>query len=426
MANVVIVGAQWGDEGKGKIVDVLMQDLDWVVRYQGGSNAGHTVEIGAQRYALHLIPSGILRPDKTCVIGNGVVVDPQELVDEIARLAGAGIGVRGRLFVSDRAHMSLPCHKAVDAGSESRRRTGDKLGTTLRGIGPTYADKAARTGLRMGFLAGPNLAARLRARLEADLETLAAQGLPTFDLEASFAELCGAAEILRPHIVDTVPLLHRAMAEGKNILFEGAQGTMLDLDFGTYPFVTSSNSTAGGAATGTGVPPRRLDRVIGVIKAYTTRVGAGPFPTELNDDLGERLRQRGREFGTTTGRPRRCGWFDGVVARYSAMVNGIDEWALTKLDVLDGLPEIRIATSYRLDGRSMDTPPADAAAFARCEPVCESVPGWSAPTADVSRFEDLPEAARRYVRRLETLTGVPVRMLSVGPRRDRTIAVPAA
>lgn len=421
MANVVLLGAQWGDEGKGKIIDVLMEHADWVARYQGGSNAGHTVIIGDRKYVLHLIPSGILRPDKKCVIGNGVVVDPIDLVEEIEGLQALGVEVAGRLFVSCRAHVVLPHHKALDADREERATSGPKLGTTRRGIGPAYMDKVARVGLRMGSLAGANAAADVREALRRGNEALRLHGLPPVDIAGWSDRICAAAARIAPLIANTSVLLNQAIARGERVLFEGAQGTMLDVDFGTYPFVSSSNATAGGACVGTGVSPRRIDRVIGVIKAYTTRVGEGPFPTELKDALGDRLRAVGGEFGATTGRPRRCGWFDAPLARYSALINGIDEWALTKLDVLDELETIRIAVAYRFGGRLIETPPPDARDYARCEPVYEEVPGWRCSSRDVRSPEDLPPRLRSYVARIEQLTGVPVGLLSTGPARHNTM-----
>lgn len=421
MSNTILIGAQWGDEGKGKIIDVLTERADWIVRPQGGNNAGHTVEIGAEKFVLHLVPSGILTPGKRCVIGNGVVLDPVALVEEIKGVEARGISVAGRFFISDRAHVVFPYHRMLDAQGEARRAKGDQIGTTQRGIGPTYADKAARFGLRMCDLVDPEFPALLRSRLEEKNRALAALGAPVVVYEEVLAAVRQAMEILRPFVCDVVPLLHAAAGRGESLLFEGAQGIMLDLDFGTYPFVTSSNASAGGACTGSGFPPGRIDHVVGVLKAYTTRVGEGPFPTELADADGEELRRVGREFGATTGRPRRCGWFDAVVARHAAMTCGVDEWALTKLDVLDGFATIRICTAYELDGRRIDHFPANVRDVARCRPVYEDVPGWQASTREVIRFADLPENAKCYVARLEQLTGVPVGILSLGPRRESTL-----
>lgn len=421
MPNTILIGAQWGDEGKGKIIDVLTERVDWVVRPQGGNNAGHTVEIGAERFVLHLVPSGILHAGKRCVIGNGVVLDPVGLVEEIQGIEARGISVAGRLFISDRAHAVFPYHRMLDAQGEARRAKGDQIGTTQRGIGPAYGDKAARFGLRMCDLVDPDFPALLRARVEEKNRILAAMGAPAVVYEEILAATHKAMETLRPLVCDTVPLLHGAVERGEDILFEGAQGIMLDIDFGTYPYVTSSNAASGGAATGSGVPPNRMDRVVGVLKAYTTRVGEGPFPTELLDATGEELRRAGHEFGATTGRPRRCGWFDAIVARHAVMTCGVDEWALTKLDVLDGFETLKICTAYELDGRRIAHFPANVREVARCRPVYEELPGWRVSTRAAARFADLPAAAQRYIARLEQITGVPVGILSLGPRRESTL-----
>jgi len=421
MSTTILIGAQWGDEGKGKIIDVLTERADWVVRAQGGNNAGHTVEIGAEKFVLHLVPSGILTSGKRCVIGNGVVLDPVALVEEIRGVEARGIAVAGRLFISDRAHVVFPYHCMLDAQGEARRAKGDQIGTTQRGIGPAYADKAARFGLRMGDLVDPEFPVLLKTRVEEKNRVLAAMGAPVVAYDEVLAATRQALATLRPLVCDTVPLLHAAVERGERILFEGAQGIMLDLDFGTYPFVTSSSAGSGGACTGSGVPPNRMDRVVGVLKAYTTRVGEGPFPTELNDAAGEDLRRLGREFGATTGRPRRCGWFDAVVARHAVMTCGVDEWALTKLDVLDTLATLNICTAYELDGRRIAHFPANVREVARCRPVYEELPGWQASTRQVARFADLPENAKRYIARLEQVTGVPVGILSLGPRREQTL-----
>ena len=421
MPNTILIGAQWGDEGKGKIIDVLTERADWVVRPQGGNNAGHTVEIGEEKFVLHLVPSGILHEGKRCVIGNGVVLDPVALVEEIKGVEARGISVAGRLFISDRAHVVFPYHRMLDAQGEARRAKGDQIGTTQRGIGPTYADKAARFGLRMCDLVDPEFPALLKSRVEDKNRILAAMGAPVVAYEEVLAATRKAMEVLGPLTCDVIPLLHAAAERGESLLFEGAQGIMLDLDFGTYPYVTSSNAGAGGACTGSGFPPGLVDHVVGVLKAYTTRVGEGPFPSELTDAVGEELRRVGREFGATTGRPRRCGWFDAVVARHAVLTCGVDEWALTKLDVLDGFATIRICTAYELDGRRIDHFPANVREVARCRPVYEDVPGWQASTREVTRFADLPENAKRYVARLERITGVPVGILSLGPRRESTL-----
>jgi len=424
MSNTVLVGAQWGDEGKGKIIDVLTENVDVVVRYQGGNNAGHTVEIDEERYVLHLIPSGIFRPGTACIIGNGVVVDPIALMAEVKELAGRGLIVDGRLFISDRAHAVFPYHRALDSSREGAAlKGGTKIGTTQRGIGPAYGDKIMRTGLRMVDLTTADFAERLTKRLEENNKLLVSAGAEPIKKDAVLQQYLEAAKALKPFITDTATMLNKARIEGKSMLFEGAQGTMLDIDFGTYPFVTSSNSTVGGACTGTGVPPQCIDRVVGVIKAYTTRVGEGPFPTELKDGTGELIRTRGREFGATTGRPRRCGWFDAVVGRYSAMINGVDYWAMTKLDVLDEINTLRVCVAYECDGKTFDTVPASLDLLARCKPVYRDFEGWMAPTKDVTRFEDLPAKARAYVAKLCELTGVPLGILSVGPRRANTLRI---
>ena len=425
MSNTILIGAQWGDEGKGKIIDVLTERADWVVRAQGGNNAGHTVEVGEERFVLHLVPSGVLHAGKRCVIGNGVVIDPVGLVEEIKGIEARGFPVAGRLFISDRAHAVFPYHRMLDAQGEARRAKGDQIGTTQRGIGPAYGDKAARFGLRMCDLVDAEFPALLKSRVEEKNRVLAAMGAPVVVYEDVLAATQKAMEVLRPLVCDTLPLLHGAVARGEEILFEGAQGIMLDIDYGTYPYVTSSNASSGGASTGSGVPPNRMDRVVGVLKAYLTRVGEGPFPTELLDATGEEIRRIGREFGATTGRPRRCGWFDVVAARHAVMTCGVDEWALTKLDVLDTFETIRICTAYELDGQRIDYFPANIREVTRCKPVYEDVPGWRTSTREVARFGDLPELARRYIARLEQLTGVPVGILSLGPRRASTLILDA-
>jgi adenylosuccinate synthase len=421
MPNTILIGAQWGDEGKGKIIDVLTERADWVVRGQGGNNAGHTVEVGEERFVLHLVPSGVLHAGKRCVIGNGVVLDPVALVEEIQGIEARGFSVAGRLFISDRAHVVFPYHRMLDAQGEARRAKGDQIGTTQRGIGPAYGDKASRFGLRMCDLVDPEFPELLRSRVAEKNRILAAMGAPVVVYEDVLAATQRAMETLRPLVCDTLPLLQDAVARGENILFEGAQGIMLDIDFGTYPYVTSSNASSGGASTGSGVPPNRMDRVVGVLKAYLTRVGEGPFPTELLDATGEELRRVGREFGATTGRPRRCGWFDAVAARHAVMTCGVDEWALTKLDVLDGFETIKIGVAYELDGKRISHFPANIREVARCKPVYEELPGWRTSTREVARFADLPDCAKRYIARLEQLTGVPVGILSLGPRRASTL-----
>jgi adenylosuccinate synthase len=418
MANIIVVGAQWGDEGKGKIVDLLTGHFDIVARYQGGHNAGHTVIIQGKKYVLHLIPSGILRPDKVCVIGNGVVIDLVALKHEIEHLESVGIVCRGRLFISDRAHVILDYHRALEAADEERRGE-DCIGTTSRGIGPAYEDKAGRRGLRIGDLINPPSARRI---LEANLaarQELASRGLPGID------EICERTLALGSefsvYFTDAAQYLNRAMDEGKWVLFEGAQGTLLDVDHGTYPFVTASNATAGGACTGTGVGPTRIDGVVGIAKAYTTRVGKGPFPTELIDSLGEEIRSRGAEFGASTGRPRRCGWFDAVVVRHACLVNNLDTLVITKLDVLDGLSEIRVCTGYRYRGRLLDSFPPDLQVLMECQPEYETLPGWDKPTAGIREFDDLPLRARDYLKRLSEHVRAEISLVSTGPDRAQTI-----
>ena len=423
MPNTVLIGAQWGDEGKGKIIDVLAGQVDIVVRYQGGNNAGHTVKIGDEHYVLHLIPSGILRDDQICVIGNGLVVNPSALLDEIAEVEAAGKKVQGRLFVSDRAHIVFPYHRALDAAREALLAEGSKIGTTGRGIGPCYSDKVTRTGLRAGDLLTPDYPALLQSRIVEANKVLAAMGGETLQEEAVMQDYLEVAERMRPYIKDTVTYLGEAIQQGKTVLFEGAQGTMLDIDFGTYPFVTSSSATAGGACTGSGVPPHKIDRVVGVIKAYTTRVGEGPFPTELFDANGTRMRDAGGEYGATTGRPRRCGWFDAVVGRYSAMINGVDFWAMTKLDVLDTFETLRVCTAYEYEGQRLTAMPASVNVLEKCKPVYEEMPGWCEPTSHITAYEDLPERARADVEYLCELTGVPLGILSVGPKRESTLRI---
>jgi len=423
MPNTVLVGAQWGDEGKGKIIDVLTEDADLVVRYQGGNNAGHTVKIGDDKHVLHLIPSGILRDDKTCVIGNGVVVDLIALQEEIEGVEAAGKNVDGRLFVSDRAHVVFPFHRALDESREARSGKDTRIGTTKRGIGPSYADKVSRIGLRVGDVLDPDFPALLKRRMDEANRVLEAMGAKPFDADDVAREYLAAAERIGPLVTDSVALLNDAVRDGKSLLFEGAQGTMLDIDFGTYPYVTSSNATAGGACSGTGIAPHRIDRVVGVVKAYTTRVGEGPFPTELDDDIGKHLGKEGAEFGATTGRPRRCGWFDAVVARFAATINGVDHWAMTKLDVLDRVEKIKICVAYECDGTLYDTVPANVRRLEQCRPVYEEMDGWMTSTADTTRYEDLPAAARAYVERLCELTDVPLGILSVGAKRKSTLRI---
>jgi len=403
---------------------VLTERADVVARFQGGGNAGHTVAVNEETFVLHLIPSGILRAEKVCVIGNGVVVDPLTLAEEIRGLEARGIEVRSRLQISNRAHLVFPWHKQADAWREGAGNTTLKIGTTKRGIGPTYADKAHRNGIRAGDLARPAL---LRQRFDEQLrvynQLFERQGQNLLDGEREWAAMADAAELLGPLVTDTVLNLHAARERGHDLLLEGAQGTWLDIDFGTYPYVTSSNTTVGGACTGTGLPPTAVDEVVGVVKAYTTRVGEGPFPTEVHGDEGEALRKAGNEFGATTGRPRRCGWLDAVASRYAVLLNGVTSLAVTKLDVLDEFETLRIATAYRLDGQELLQMPADVESLERVEPVYEEHPGWQCSTRDVRSWDGLPENARRYLARLAELLGAPVGMVSTGPRRDATFTV---
>ena len=422
MPNTILVGAQWGDEGKGKVIDVLTSQADLIVRFQGGSNAGHTVIVEGKKYVLHLIPSGILHPGKLCIIGNGVVMDPLDLLKEIDMLREQGIDPDGRMFISDRTHMVMQWHRALDAADEALRSDAKKIGTTGRGIGPAYGAKMSRRGFRVGDMLSPEFLDNVRTDTEDSNKILVSMGATELDVEKMVKTYKSAAELLKKYITDSVSFINNADRDGKSILLEGAQGTMLDIDFGTYPFVTSSNPTAGGACTGSGLSPRKIDRVVGVIKCYTTRVGAGPFPTELLDETGEQLRATGGEFGATTGRPRRCGWFDAVVGRYSQMVNGVDFWAMTKLDVLDEFSVIKICTAYeRDDGKLYDVFPADLSVLSRCKPIYEEMPGWMSKTSDITRYEDLPLKARAYVERLVELIGGQIGILSVGPSRKTTL-----
>ncbi len=416
--NIVVLGAQWGDEGKGKVVDLLSRHFSIVARYQGGHNAGHTVYAGGTKFILRLIPSGILQPGVSCVIGNGVVVDPQALLAEVDELEKNGVTVGDRLVVSDKAHLILPYHRELDLLSEARRGE-RRIGTTSRGIGPAYEDKIARRGVRVGDLAQRALLEEaIRHNVDARNRIIRDSAM---DWRVVMAELEAAWTRIRPWVADVSLYLARARAAGRRILYEGAQGTLLDIDHGTYPYVTSSSASVGGVCTGLGVGPRAIDGILGVVKAYTTRVGEGPLPTELAGPVGERLRETGQEFGAVTGRPRRCGWFDAVAVRYTARVNGLDALALTKLDVLDGLDAIEICTGYRVGGAVTGDFPSDCAQLAAAEPVYEQWPGWAAPTRGLRRYGDLPAEARRYVARLEELTGVPVAIVSTGSGRDDTI-----
>ena len=422
--NIAVLGAQWGDEGKGKIVDMLTPHFSTVARYQGGHNAGHTVYVDGQKFVLHLIPSGILHAGVMCIIGNGVVIDPEALFKEVDELARLGIDVNGRLLVSEKAHVILPYHRELDVLSEARRGE-RKIGTTSRGIGPAYEDKIGRRGIRICDLLGDRdaLAQEVRENVHARNQIIKES---TVDWKPVFTQMVDHGERLRKWVGDVSLFLAGVIARGDRVLFEGAQATLLDIDHGTYPFVTSSSASVGGVCTGLGVPPRAIGGVLGVAKAYTTRVGEGPLPTELSGPLADRLRESGQEYGASTGRPRRCGWFDAVVVRYSARINGLDGLALTKLDVLDGLPEIPICVGYETPGGRLTEFPADLRLLASATPVYETMPGWNSPTKGVTRFEALPAEAQRYVRRLEQLTGVPCAIISTGSDRDETIIAPGS
>ncbi|MBC7327117.1 adenylosuccinate synthase [bacterium] len=421
MANIVIVGAQWGDEGKGKITDLLAEEADIVVRYQGGSNAGHTVKVGEEVFRLHHIPSGILYPGKLCIIADGMVVDPEVLKEEVEELVKRGLSVEG-LRISLNAHIVMPYHRILDGIWEARMGKG-RIGTTGRGIGPCYADKAARIGIRMSDLLVERL---LKEKLAINLEeknliiSHYRPDLPPLKMEDLLPRYLELGEFFRPYVVNTSQLIHQAMDEKKNILFEGAQGTLLDINYGTYPFVTSSHPIAGGVCIGAGIGPRRIDKVIGVCKAYITRVGEGPFPTEIIGEVGDYLRERGAEYGTTTGRPRRCGWLDLVALKHAVKVNGLDGLAITKLDVLTGLPKLKICVAYRIDGQETDVFPVDANLLKRCEPVYEELPGWER-LEDVDDFADLPKEAQDYLRFISSYVALPICIVSLGPRREQTL-----
>ncbi len=424
MGNLVVIGAQWGDEGKGKIVDILARDADVVVRYQGGSNAGHTVINSRDTFVFHLIPSGILYRGTLCVIGNGVVVDPAALIEEMDRLQSKGVRIGRNFAISQRAHLILPYHKAIDKASEQSKGV-RRIGTTGRGIGPSYADKMARIGIRMGDLLNPPL---FKKKLEENLVEInwlleRLHKVETFQLEKVFVQYMGYADRLKGYIADTTTMLNKTIEAGRTVLFEGAQGTHLDVDFGTYPYVTSSSAAAGGACTGTGVGPTKIDAVMGVAKAYTTRVGSGPFPTELSDEVGGGLQERGKEFGSTTGRPRRCGWFDGVILRHATQVNGLTSLAVTKLDVLDGCKELKLCTGYRYNGKVLRDMPADLQVLTESQPIYETMKGWTASTTGATKYRQLPAEAKRYLDRIEQLAGCPIDMISTGSKRDQTIVL---
>ncbi len=429
MSVQVIVGAQWGDEGKGKIVDLLSESADIVARYQGGANAGHTVSFGGATHKLHLIPSGIFHPTVVCVIGNGVVIDPEALLSEIATVEAAGVDITGRLFISHNAHLIMPYHKLLDQAREQSLDAEAKIGTTGRGIGPAYVDKVARSGIRIADLLEPEV---LREKITSNLAEKnrllhALYGADALDVEQMVAEYTAFDEKIDPFVKNTAVYLNRAAKAGKRLLLEGAQGTLLDVDHGTYPFVTSSNPTTGGACTGLGLPPMAITRVTGVVKAYATRVGNGPFPTELHDATGDRLRGTGAnpwdEFGTTTGRPRRCGWFDAVILRHAVMINGITDVAVTKLDVLDEFDEIQVCTGYQIRGKRTEDYPTDLKSLEAAEPIYETFPGWRSSTVEIRNYDDLPTNARRYLEALAKMCDTTIRLVSVGPAREQTILV---
>jgi len=422
MPVVIVVGAQWGDEGKGKLVDFLTEKADVVARYQGGHNAGHTVVINNEKYILHLIPSGILHKKTVCIIGNGVVVEPAALIQEINGLQKRGIRISGNLLISKNAHLIMPYHLVLDSASEQSK--GKKcIGTTGRGIGPTYVDKMARTGIRVGDLMQPEeFLEKIRTNLKhVNFLMKNLYRSPVFSSRKMFEEYMGYGAILKKHISDTDVVINGAISEGKNLLLEGAQGALLDIDHGTYPFVTSSNSIAGGACTGLGIGPTKISRVLGVVKAYTTRVGSGPFPTEIRDHTGEEIRMKGGEFGATTGRPRRCGWLDTVILRHAAMINGFSGMAITKLDILDGLERIKICKAYKYKGKLFTSFPKELDIFSNCIPVYEEMEGWRENTLGIREYRKLPVQARAYIERMEELIGVKTHLISTGQKRDELI-----
>jgi len=418
LQNIIVVGAQWGDEGKGRIIDALARKADAVVRFQGGSNAGHTVVVNGEKFVFHLIPSGALRPEKKCIMGNGVVVDPKELLNELESLHSRGIEV-DNLYLSSNAHVIMPYHQKIEEIEEEQRGK-NRIGTTRKGVGPAYQDKAARRGIRAADLLDKDT---LSNKLRINLEFWKSSCGLKFSLEGILKQYLEYGKKLEKYIVDTSLIIHELVKENKAILFEGAQGSLLDVDHGTYPFVTSSNATAGGACTGTGVGPTRIDKVLGVAKAYTTRVGEGPFPTEIKNEVGELIRKRGQEYGATTGRARRCGWFDGVVLRYAARVNGLDGLVLTKLDILGGLSEIKICTAYRYRGKIIEDFPSQAYHWQECEPVYEEMEGWEDDAFKATRIEDFPQSLQKYLNKIEEIGGVPILFLSLSAERDNLLAM---
>ncbi|MFA6078678.1 MAG: adenylosuccinate synthase [Candidatus Omnitrophota bacterium] len=421
MPNIIIIGAQWGDEGKGKVIDIYAPKADYIVRYQGGNNAGHTVVIGKDKFVLHLIPSGILHKGKICVIGNGVVVDPKALLEEIEMLEKKGIKVDGRLFISNTAHIIFPYHRKLDELKELVKKN---IGTTKKGIGPCYSDKVARSGIRLADLLNDEV---FRDKLKANLDEKnpifsKIYNVQEFSFDAIHEEYTGYAKRIGKYACDSVVMLNDAIKKKKRILFEGAQGTLLDVDHGTYPFVTSSNATAGGAMTGTGVGPTKIDKVVGIVKAYTTRVGEGPFPTEFEQEMLDLIREKGGEFGATTGRPRRCGWFDSVVVKHSVRVNGIGEIVITKLDVLDDLDSIKICTSYEYEGKLYKNFPSDIKVLSGCKPVYEEMPGWKKDTTRITAYSKLPVNAKKYLKRIQNLLETKIVLVSVGSERGQTFS----
>ena len=424
MGSTVLIGVQWGDEGKGKIIDVLTEKSDFVVRFQGGNNAGHTVEIGNDKFVLHVVPSGIFRPNAKCIIGNGVVVDPIVLMDEIKKLQIKNIEFKGRLEISTRCHLILKYHSLMDGLKEQQSNPERKIGTTKRGIGPAYADKASRRGIRaLETLDLTRFEKRFREEAAFYNTIFASYNCELVNIEEEWKKLSEVVKLLAPYITDTVLTVNKAARENKNILFEGAQGMLLDVDYGTYPFVTSSNTTSGGACTGSGLSPKYIDNVVGVMKAYCTRVGEGPFPTELMGEEGEQLRKFGREYGATTGRPRRCGWFDAVSARYSCMLNGVDKLAITKLDILDHYDSLKVCVAYKVNGNVLTDMPSDTEDIAKAAPVYETYPGWKSPTTSATRLEELPDAAQKYLKKIAELVGSDIGVVSVGPNRNQTFKV---
>ena len=423
MANIVLVGAQWGDEGKGKVIDYLTDKVDVVVRSQGGNNAGHTVVVGEKKYILRLIPSGILRKGKLCVIGNGVVIDPVSLWDEISELATHGVKINSKnLLISECAHLVFPYHKIIDEQREASKGP-QKIGTTRRGIGPAYGDKIARIGIRVGDLLEPEIfSEKLKVRVKDVNSLLRELGLKPLSFKPLLHQYLEVGQKIRPLITNTVLTIHKAIEAGKEILFEGAQGTFLDVDHGTYPYVTSSNTTAGSACTGSGVPPNRIDRVVGAMKAYTTRVGEGPFPTE-DAEIAELMHSMGREYGAVTGRARRCGWFDAVATRYAQILNGIAELAVTNLDGLDSLPRLKVCVAYKLEGKRIAVPPTCVRQLAKCIPVYEELAGWQQPTSGAQSYDELPPVARAYLQRICDLTGAKLKLVGVCQSRAQTILV---